>query len=33
MWAFRRSQSVVAVVFDPRIEEAFICRYLKGAAM
>ncbi|WP_193322813.1 hypothetical protein [Pyrobaculum calidifontis] len=26
---FRRSQSVVAVVFDPRIEEAFICRYLR----
>jgi len=27
---FRRSQSVVAVVFDPRIEEAFICRFLRG---
>jgi len=27
---FRRSQNVVAVVFDPRIEEAFICKFLRG---
>jgi len=27
---FRHSQNVVAVVFDPRIEEAFICRFLRG---
>jgi len=27
---FRRSQNVVAVVFDPKIEEAFICRFLRG---
>jgi len=27
---FRRSQNVFALVFDPRIEEAFICRFLRG---